>query len=59
MPLDLKFIQTDQSKTEFTGQKAVTKTRRRKDCIVKRQAVRISRIANALSNNETINIILD
>ena len=51
MPLDLKFMQTDQSKTEFTGQKK----NRYKDekteglyCIVKRQAVKIkSRIADA------------
>ena len=28
MPLDLKIVQTDQSKPEFTGQKTVTKTRR-------------------------------
>ena len=60
MPLDLKFMQTDQSKTEFTGQKTVTKTRRRQECIVKRQAVNIkSRIADALSEDKTINIILN
>ena len=50
-------MKTDQSKPEFTGQKAVTKTRRRNFGIVRRHAERSSLIADALSKKMKVSIL--